>query len=70
LHTSCALFYFVTGRRIYRNVDSFGRGHSIFRSLYEREIDGQLWFLNLCNRPFNWEETHCFLLSAKSIASN
>ena len=40
LHTSCALFCFCHWEENSRKMDSFGRGYSVFRSLYERELMG------------------------------
>jgi hypothetical protein len=40
-----------------RKVDSFGRGYSVFRSLYERELTGNFGlFLNYATAFFTREE--------------
>jgi hypothetical protein len=47
-------------------VDSFGRGYSVFRSLYEREPMGNFGIFKLCNRVFHpGGRAHCFSLLAK-----
>jgi hypothetical protein len=36
----CTFLFLSLGGEISRKVDSFGRGYSVFRSLYERELTG------------------------------
>jgi len=48
-------------------VDSFGRGYSVFRSLFtEVELTGN-WVFKFYATTSTWERTHCFLLPTAKI---